>query len=724
MASLIRIKRSATAGAPGTLKLGELAYSHLANNGANGGDILYIGAGTVDGNGDAPVIAIGGKYYVEQINNATNNNTVSTIVKRDSSGNFSAGTITAALSGNASTATTLQTARNINGVSFNGSANITITAVNPNALTIGTGLSGTNYDGSGAVTIAIDSTVATLTGTQTLTNKTFTDSSTLFQDEGDNSKKFQFQLSGIDTATTRTLTVPNVNGTIVTTGDTGTVTNTMLAGSIANNKLTNSSITVNGTSISLGGTQTITANTTNALTIGTGLSGTSFNGGSAVTIAIDSTVATLTGTQTLTNKTFTDNTTFFQDEGDNSKKFQFQLSGIDTATTRTLTVPNVNGTIVTTGDTASVTNTMLVNKSVTIGTTAIDLGASSTTLAGLTSVSSTGFTGALTGNASTATALATSRNFSASGDATAPAVGFTGSANVDLALTLATLLDGSTNKVAGTFGSAGAVPVITVDAKGRVTAITTAATSSSLNIAGTTGTDTVTVGTDTLTFAGGTGVATTVTNNQVSIAIGQAVGTTSNVTFNDLTVSGNLTVSGTTTTINTTNLNVADLNITVANNATTAAQANGAGLTVAGPTVPATFTYTSADDRWNLNKDLNVTTVFGALSGNASTATALATGRTISITGDLTYTSAAFDGSGNVTGTGTLANTTVTANSYGSSTSVATFTVDSKGRLTAAANSAIPTATSSVLGLASFNSSDFLVTSGAVTIATVDGGTY
>jgi hypothetical protein len=42
--------------------------------------------------------------------------------------------------------------------------------------------------------------------------------------------------------------------------------------------------------------------TINALTIGTGLSGTSFNGSAAVTIAIDSTVATLTGTQTLTNK--------------------------------------------------------------------------------------------------------------------------------------------------------------------------------------------------------------------------------------------------------------------------------------------------------------------------------------------------------------------------------------------------------------------------------------
>jgi hypothetical protein len=45
---------------------------------------------------------------------------------------------------------------------------------NLNALTISTGLSGSSYNGSGAVTIAIDSTVATLTGTQTLTNKTLT----------------------------------------------------------------------------------------------------------------------------------------------------------------------------------------------------------------------------------------------------------------------------------------------------------------------------------------------------------------------------------------------------------------------------------------------------------------------------------------------------------------------------------------------------------------------
>jgi len=67
---------------------------------------------------------------VTAANDATNANTASTIVKRDGSGNFSAGTITAALSGNATTATTLQTARTIGGVSFNGSANINLPGVN------------------------------------------------------------------------------------------------------------------------------------------------------------------------------------------------------------------------------------------------------------------------------------------------------------------------------------------------------------------------------------------------------------------------------------------------------------------------------------------------------------------------------------------------------------------------------------------------------------------
>lgn len=65
-------------------------------------------------------------YRILDLGDTATANTASKIVLRDASGNFSAGTITAALSGNASTATALQTARTINGVSFNGTANITV----------------------------------------------------------------------------------------------------------------------------------------------------------------------------------------------------------------------------------------------------------------------------------------------------------------------------------------------------------------------------------------------------------------------------------------------------------------------------------------------------------------------------------------------------------------------------------------------------------------------
>ena len=81
-------------------------------------------------------------------------------------------------------------------------------------------------------------------------------------------------------------------------------------------------------------------------------------------------------------------------------------------------------------------------------------------------------------------------------------------------------------------------------------------------------------------------------------------------------IAGNLQVDGTTTTINSTTLDVDDLNITVASGAANAAAATGAGLTVDG--AGATFTYTDTDDRWNLNKDLNVSTVYGNVTGQVS----------------------------------------------------------------------------------------------------------
>ena len=85
-------------------------------------------------------------------------------------------------------------------------------------------------------------------------------------------------------------------------------------------------------------------------------------------------------------------------------------------------------------------------------------------------------------------------------------------------------------------------------------------------------------------------------------------------------------------------------------------------------------------------------TIVGSVNGNAATATALATGRDISLTGDVTGTASAFNGTANASISATLANSGVSA---GTHTKV---TVDAKGRVTVGANleaSDIPTLTAS-----------------------------
>jgi len=65
MASVIRIKRSNTAGDPTTLGSGELAYSALTGTQANGGDRLYLGFGTETAGNAANHFVIGGKYFTD-----------------------------------------------------------------------------------------------------------------------------------------------------------------------------------------------------------------------------------------------------------------------------------------------------------------------------------------------------------------------------------------------------------------------------------------------------------------------------------------------------------------------------------------------------------------------------------------------------------------------------------------------------------------------------------
>jgi len=346
-------------------------------------------------------------------------------------------------------------------------------------------------------------------------------------------------------------------------------------------------------------------------------------------------------------------------------------------------------------------------------------------------------TASLLGNATTATAWANSRNLSLTGDATAT-FAVNGTENVASTFTLATV-----NANVGTFGSATSIPVFTVNAKGLVTAVSSAVISTALTIAGNTGIDTVGLGVDTLTFTGGTGVSTIVADNQVTFAIGQSVGTTDNVTFNNVTVNGtlnsdditagnisiagnativgNLTIQGTTTTVNSTAVAITDINLTLAKDAATAAQADGAGLTVLG--AGATLTYTSANDRWSMNKDLTVGTVYGALSGNATTASTIATERTLAATGDATW-SVNFNGGANATAALTLATVNTNVGIFGSGVSVPTVTVNAKGLVTGVSTTAIPTASISTLGLASFDSTTFAVIAGAVSLTNVDGGTY
>lgn len=147
MANTVRIKRRAAggaAGAPASLQNAELAFNEQDST-------LYYGFGTGGAGGSATsVIPIAGSGAFAALTGSQTIDGVKTFLQ----------TISGSISGNAGTATTLETARTINGVSFDGSGNITLTANTTNALTAGAFLTGGTFNGSGAITFAVDATSA------------------------------------------------------------------------------------------------------------------------------------------------------------------------------------------------------------------------------------------------------------------------------------------------------------------------------------------------------------------------------------------------------------------------------------------------------------------------------------------------------------------------------------------------------------------------------------
>ena len=172
----------------------------------------------------------------------------------------------------------------------------------------------------------------------------------------------------------------------------------------------------------------------------------------------------------------------------------------------------------------------------------------------------------------------------------------------------------NTAVTAATYGSETNIPEIVVDAQGRITGVTNRPISTELTVDGDTGSAATSLADDDLQFLGTTNEITTAVskvNNDVKVTIGLP---------DDVTITGNLTVSGTTTTLNTATLDVEDLNVTVGKNATTTSAADGAGLTFgawSSGTTP-TFTWVNSTSKLTANKPLQATSFHGNLTGNVT----------------------------------------------------------------------------------------------------------
>ena len=252
MATIIRIKRSANATAPSTLKLGEMAYAYGTGTASNGGDRLYIGTGGTDGSGNANSIdVVGGKYFTELF--PTSNGTVTSekLITTDSNNR-----IDTMVFGNSNT--------NAGQITFNealnnGSNNIVLKA--PTSLANSSTIvlpDGAGSQGQFLKVISANAGEATLGFDAVDTTLTLEDSagSTI-----DYSTANTLLLTGdgtIDTAATaNTITIKVQDGGIGTTQ--------LANSSVTSAKLANDSITIGGTAVSLGNSITDLSGLTSAV---------------------------------------------------------------------------------------------------------------------------------------------------------------------------------------------------------------------------------------------------------------------------------------------------------------------------------------------------------------------------------------------------------------------------------------------------------------------------
>ena len=254
----------------------------LYSNGAGGFTATKPSSGTyqtigtiVRANTNNGVIAVNivSPLFVE-----VSTNTVNTLALRDGSGNFAAGTITAALTGNASTATALQTARAINGVNFDGTAAITVTA-DAGTLT--------------GATLAAGVTASSLTSVGTLGGLTVTNPIT-GSVTGSSGSTTGNAATATALQTARAINGVNFDGTaaITVTAAAGTLSGATLAAGVTASSLTSvgtlAGLTVTapitGSVTGSSGSTTGNAATATALQTARNINGVSFNGTADVTV--------------------------------------------------------------------------------------------------------------------------------------------------------------------------------------------------------------------------------------------------------------------------------------------------------------------------------------------------------------------------------------------------------------------------------------------------------